>query len=166
MDVWYRSDRVVVRRLERGDISNEYLSWFRDPAVRSFIKFAKQPPTLDALRNYWAEKSADRSVDFLGLFDGASGRHLGNMKFELGPQPGEVHVGFLIGDPDSRRRGLLREALPACVSAVRRARGPLNVYLTVSPQNQAAVEAFRRLGFRQTAETADKGDLRMEYRDG
>ena len=166
MDVWYRSDRVVVRRLERDDIGDEYLSWFRDPAVRSFIKFAAEPPSLEALRQYWAAKRADQKVDFLGLFDGASGGHLGNMKFELGPAPGEAHVGFLIGHPESRRRGLLRETLPPCVAALRRARGPLTVYLTVSPTNRDAIEAFRRLGFQQTSTHADGGDLRMEYRDG
>jgi RimJ/RimL family protein N-acetyltransferase len=166
MDVWYRSDRVVVRRLERDDIGDEYLSWFRDPAVRSFIKFASEPPTRDALHQYWSKKNANPDVDFLGLFDGVSGSHLGNMKFELGPESGEAHVGFLIGDPASRRRGLLRETLPPCVAALRRARGPRTVYLTVSPKNWDAIEAFRRLGFQQTSENADEGDLRMEYRDG
>jgi [ribosomal protein S5]-alanine N-acetyltransferase len=163
MDVWYRSERVMVRRLKRDDIGDEYLSWFHDPAVRSFIKFAKEPPGRDALRQYWSEKNADPKVDFLGLFDGASGSHLGNMKFELGPAPGEAHVGFLIGDPVSRRRGLLRETLPACVDALRRARGPLTVYLTVDPQNRDAVAAFTRLGFRETS-TEPNGDLRMDYR--
>lgn len=165
MEVWYRSARVVVRRLRREDIGAEYLSWFRDPAVRSFIKYAAQAPTLEALQEYWAGKQADRGVDFLGLFDAASGRHLGNMKFELGPGSREAHVGFLIGDPASRRRGLLRESLPACVAALRRARGPLEVYLTVDPDNRDAIAAFTRLGFRQNSAAAN-GDLRMDYAGG
>jgi RimJ/RimL family protein N-acetyltransferase len=165
MDEWYRSERVVVRRLERDDIGAQYLAWFRDPAVRSFIKFAAAAPSLQGLQQYWEAKSADPKVDFLGLFDAASGAHLGNMKFELGPGNGEAHVGFLIGDPAARRRGLLRETLPACVAHLRRARGRLNVYLTVDPQNRAALAAFTRLGFRAAGSEAN-GDLRMDYADG
>jgi RimJ/RimL family protein N-acetyltransferase len=163
--IWYQSPRFLVRNLRYEDIGSAYESWFRDPVVRKFIRFAAQPPTLEGLREYWRQKSSDEKVDFLGIFDSATGSHLGNIKFELGPRPGEAHVGFLIGDPAYRRRGLLREALPSCIAALRRARGRLNVYLTVNPGNRDAIEAFVRLGFRQTRGEAN-GDIRMDYADG
>jgi [ribosomal protein S5]-alanine N-acetyltransferase len=162
-DVWYRSDRQIVRRLRLDDIGEAYASWFGDDAVRAFIKFARSAPSVDDLRAYWREKTADPGVDFLGIFEAQSGRHLGNIKFEIGPRAIETHVGFMIGSAGDRRRGLLREALPACVERLRRDRGPLIVYLTVDPKNGAALSAFSRLGFCATGARAQNGDLRMDY---
>jgi RimJ/RimL family protein N-acetyltransferase len=164
-DVWYRSERLVVRRLQRSDIGAEYVSWFKDPAVREFIKFAKEAPALAALQAYWQEKDADPRVDFLGLFDAKSARHVGNMKFEAGPGANEVHVGFLVGAPSERRRGLLRESLAACVAQLRSRRNSPKVYLTVDPANTEAIGAFVKLGFRHTGLVANS-DLRMDYPSG
>jgi RimJ/RimL family protein N-acetyltransferase len=155
----------VIRRLELADIGPGYVAWFSDPVVRQFIKYAREAPTLDGLRDYWREKDADPKADFLGIFDVASGKHIGNMKFELGPGKDEAHVGFLIGDPASRRGGLLRESLPTCVKRLRAIRGQIAVYLTVDPANAAARAAFERLGFTAAGVAPDgTGDLRMDYR--
>lgn len=162
-DTWFSSERIVVRRLELTDIGEAYLSWFSDPAVRQFIKFAREAPTLEALCDYWRAKNADPKVDFLGIFDAATGAHLGNMKFEMGPGGSEAHVGFLIGDPAARRQGVLRDSLSACIERLRERRGPLAVYLTVDPANAAACAAFARLGFRDAADTRPGEDLRMDY---
>src|SRR5215210_74073 len=103
-DVWYRGERALVRRLRVEDVGETYASWFRDDAVRAFIKFARSAPSVAELREYCREKSADPNVDFLGVFDPSSGRHLGNIKFEADPDLREAHVGFLIGSANDRRR--------------------------------------------------------------
>jgi len=161
---WYRSDRIVVRRLRLEDIGPDYVSWFSDKNVRRFIKYAREAPSLDDLRTYWHAKDADPGVDFLGIFDATSGAHLGNIKFEMGPGPAEAHVGFLIGNRGSRRRGLLRECLSACARRLRERRGEIAIYLTVDPGNSDALAAFARLGFVATAGAPDGGDLRLDYR--
>ena len=160
---WFRSERILVRPLRLEDIGPAYAAWFADPVVRKFIKFARAAPSVEDLRLYWREKDADTGADFLGIFDAATGAHLGNLKFEVGPAPAEAHVGFLIGDPEARRRGLLRECLGSCVRAVRARRGVQRIYLTVDPDNADARAAFERLGFRPVGAAAEGGDLSMDY---
>lgn len=162
---WYRSDRIVVRRLRLEDIGPEYVSWFSDENVRRFIKYAKEAPSLDDLRAYWSAKDADPGVDFLGIFDTASGVHLGNIKFEMGPRSDEAHVGFLIGNQTFRRRGLLRECLSACARRLRKRRGAIAIYLTVDPNNSDALAAFKRVGFQQSGPIPATGDIRLTYVD-
>ena len=162
-DVWHRGERALVRPLRVDDVGETYAAWFEDEAVRAFIKFARSAPTVAELRDYCREKSADPEVDFLGVFDVESGRHLGNIKFEVGPGRSEAHVGFLIGSAADRRRGLLREALPSCIDRLRRDRGPIAVYLTVDPANAAGLSAFTRLGFRKSDVREPNGDVRMDY---
>ena len=159
---WFQSARFIVRPLCEQDIGPAYQSWFADPVVRKFIRFASMPPTLEALRQYWATKSADASVDFLGIFDVRTGKHIGNVKFELGPAPAEAHVGFLIGEAYARGTGVLREVLQPAIDQLRRRRWPIHVYLTVHPENSSAIGAFERLGFLHTCTMAN-GDLRMDY---
>lgn len=160
---WVVGARIHVRPLLEPDIGPQYAAWFSNPAVRMFIKFARTEPTLDDLKKYWRTMTTNPGIDFLGLFANADGRHIGNMKFETGPLPDEMHVGFLIGDPAWRQVNILSEVLAPCVARVRKARGLRRVYLTVNPQNQAAIRAFDKLGFLSISVIDKLGDLEMDY---
>ncbi len=160
---WVVGARIHVRPLLETDIGPHYAAWFSDPAVRRFIKYARTEPTLDNLKQYWRTITANPGVDFLGLFANADGRHIGNMKFETGPLPDEMHVGFLIGDPQWRQVNVLSEVLTACIAHARRVRGLRRVYLTVDPENAAAIRAFTKLGFQSTDVIDKLGDLEMDY---
>jgi len=160
---WVVGPRIHVRPLLETDIGFHYAAWFSDPAVRRFIKYARTEPTLEDLRQYWRKVHEDPGIDFLGLFANTDGRHIGNMKFETGPLPDEMHVGFLIRDPAWRQVNILSEVLAPCVARVRKMRGIRRIYLTVDPENLAAIRAFDKLGFYST-EVIDKlGDLEMDY---
>lgn len=160
---WVIGPRIHVRPLVESDIGPHYVAWFSDPTVRSFIKYAKTAPTLDDLKKYWRQMASNPGVDFLGFFLNGDGRHVGNMKFEVGPLREEMHVGFLIGDPAWRKAGVLSETLVPCIERVRRARNVRRVYLTVAPQNVAAINAFTKLGFVGTGVIDQAGDLEMDY---
>lgn len=163
IEPWVVSSRVYVRPLLESDVGPHYVAWFSDPVVRRFIKFARSAPTLDDLRAYWRKMAADPGVEFLGFFVNADDRHIGNMKFETGPRPDEMHVGFLIGDPVWRRAGILSGTLAPCVDRVRRLRRLRRVYLTVAPDNAAAIGAFTKLGFVSTGVVDAAGDLEMNH---
>ena len=163
---WAVGLRIHVRPLLEADIGPHYAAWFSDPAVRQFIKFARTEPTLDDLKKYRHTMATNLGVDFLGLFDNKDGRHIGNMKFETGPLPDEMHVGFLVGDPAWRQAGILSEILAPCVARVRRVRGLRRVYLTVDPANTAAIRAFTKLGFESAGVINRLGALEMDYAKG
>lgn len=156
--------RVFVCPLLDANIGQHYAAWFQDPAIRRFIKFARQAPTVDNLRAYRAQMAMRADVDFLGIFLNSDGRHIGNLKFETGPLPDEMHVGFLIGDPDWRRAGTLSEILPLCIAHLFSVRRLRRLYLTVDPINAAGIRAFTKLGFVNTGNLDRAGDLEMDYR--
>jgi RimJ/RimL family protein N-acetyltransferase len=156
--------RVHVRPLLDEDIGPHYAAWFDDPEIRRFIKFARQAPSVGDLRAYRASMATRSDVDFLGVLLNDGGRHIGNLKFEAGPQPDEMHVGFLIGDPDWRRAGVLTEILPPCIARVMATRKPRRLYLTVDPLNAPGIRAFTKLGFQSTGTIDRAGDLEMDYR--
>jgi RimJ/RimL family protein N-acetyltransferase len=139
------------------------VAWFSDPVIREFIKFAQTAPRLEDLKDYWRRMTANPGADFLGFFVNTDRRHVGNMKFETGPLPDEMHVGFLIGDPEWRKAGVLSETLVPCIERVRLVRQLRRVYLTVSPDNAAGVRAFTKLGFIDTGVIDEHGDLVMDY---
>jgi RimJ/RimL family protein N-acetyltransferase len=155
--------RVHVRPLLDADIGPHYAAWFHDPEIRRFIKFARQTPSVDDLRAYRSVMAARADVDFLGILLNGSGRHIGNLKFEAGPRPDEMHVGFLIGDPDWRRAGVLTEIFPPCIARVLEMRRPRRLYLTVDPLNAPGIRAFTKLGFESTGVIDRAGDLEMDY---
>jgi len=162
-DIWYKSDRIVVRRLLLNDISLNYVTWFKDQTVTRFIKFAKDPPTLIDLQTYWRTKNIDNNVDFLGIFWTSSGQHIGNIKFELSADHSKIHVGFLIGEIQFRHQGVIRECLPSCVRILKKRRQVKRIYLTVNPENKSAQRAFLGLDFKFTGYSDNIGDLEMDY---
>ena len=73
------------------------IAWFKDPGVKRFIEAAASQPDLGALRKYVEERSGRDDVLFLGIFERATGSHLGNLKYEpLDPQRGYA----VVGSPD------------------------------------------------------------------
>jgi RimJ/RimL family protein N-acetyltransferase len=162
---WMTGARVHVRPLADSDIGPHYASWFEDPEIRRFIKFAREAPTVEDLRRYRDAMAARSDVDFLGIFLNGDGRHIGNLKFEAGDRPEEMHVGFLIGDPGWRRVGVLTEILAPCVVTLRTRRTLDRVYLTVDPLNAPGIGAFTKLGFAATGVIDQRGDLEMDYVD-
>lgn len=162
--IWYRGVAVFVRPLLESDIGPHYQSWFDDPEIRRFIKYARSRPSLESLTAYWRAANAEPGTDFLGFFLNDDGRHIGNMKFETGPEDDEMHVGFLIGPREWRRAGILTDALAPTIARVRVSRPNLRrIYLTVSPDNAAAIGAFNKLGFASTGVIDALGDLEMDY---
>ncbi len=115
VEPWIVGSRVHVRPLVESDIGPHYVAWFSDPVIQKFIKFAETSPTLEDLKDYWRRMAANPGVDFLGFFLNVDSRHIGTMKFETGPLPDEMHVGFLIGDPVWRKAGVLSETLVPCI---------------------------------------------------
>lgn len=162
-DLWFSGERVFVRRLLIEDICPDYVAWFSDIAIRKFIKYAHKTSDLIDLQNYWRLKSADPGVDFLGIFDREHNKHIGNIKFEKATNKSEMHVGFLIGEAKYRRQGLIRECLAGTIAELRLRREVRRIYLTVDPNNRAALQAFVRLGFKFTGHVNSIGDLEMDY---
>jgi len=64
-------------------------------------------------------------------------------------------MGILIGEPDWRGRGVAREVIAASARWLHEHRGVSRVLLGVEKENEAALAAYLRAGFRATGTIRD-----------
>jgi ribosomal-protein-alanine N-acetyltransferase len=150
------TDRFILRPLTLQDATDRYLSWLREEQVRRYIMSAGSTRTLDDLRAFSAGRIGQRHVLFLGIFERAAGRHIGNIKFEpIDQARGTAEMGILIGEPDWRGRGVASEVVAATACWLRDHCKISRICLGVERENDAALSAYRHAGFRQTGVVRD-----------
>lgn len=141
------SKRLHLRPLKVTDVSQAYLDWFSTPGA-AFIA-GGQPQTLDSLRSFVAEKAARPDALLLGIFDHATGAHVGNIKYEpVDLERQEAVLGIFIGAPEWQGRGAGREAIEATADWLHDACGIAAIVLGVAVSNARARKAYEALGFR------------------
>lgn len=142
------TSRFVLRELCQADITPAYLGWFADPSAKKHITAAADTQSLAKLRDYLAERSGRDDVVFLGIFDKASGVHIGNVKYEpVNSTSGYAVMGILIGDRAYRGRGVAGEVIAASGRWLQANRGIREILLGVHRDNPAAIRAYERIGF-------------------
>jgi [ribosomal protein S5]-alanine N-acetyltransferase len=140
--------RFVLRELTVDDVSSRYLSWFSDAAAAKYIGAAGHTKQLQDLRDYVQERTGRDDVLFLGIFDAATGAHVGNIKYQpVDPNAGYAIMGVLIGEPEFRGKGVTPEVLTASARWLQAHRGIRQILLGVHTENTAAVRAYERVGF-------------------
>jgi ribosomal-protein-alanine N-acetyltransferase len=140
--------RFVLRELEVADASERYLSWFADADARRYITAAATTVALADLSAYIAARMNRRDVLFLGIFDRATGLHIGNVKYEpLDESRGYAVMGILVGDHGFRGKGVAREVLDASTEWLRAQRGIREIVLGVETSNTGAIRAYEAAGF-------------------
>lgn len=140
--------RFLLRELTVDDATPAYLSWFGNVAAAQYITSAAQMRELSALRDYISARIGREDVWFLGIFDRATGMHIGNIKYDpVDSTQGYAIMGVLIGDPASRGRGVTGEVLQATGAWLNTHRGIREIVLGVDTSNRAAVRAYEKVGF-------------------
>lgn len=144
--------RFSLRELKQADVTERYLGWLHDEGTARFIHTASAASSLDDLRRYVGDREGREDVLFLGIFDRASGAHVGNVKFEpLDSGAGYAVMGILIGEAAYRGIGLAAEVLQACASYLAGERRVRRILLGVDQGNAAAIRAYEKVGFVRTA---------------
>lgn len=148
------TERLILRGLRVSDASRAYLSWLAQPRSRRYIVTAGETSNLAQLRAYIARKRRRKDTIFLAILDKASGRHIGNLKYEpVDTKSGHAMLGVLIGDPDWQGKGVATEAIRASSAALHEQLGIERVFLGLSRSNLRASRAYRKAGFRSVART-------------
>jgi ribosomal-protein-alanine N-acetyltransferase len=153
-DFTLQTARFTLRPLTEADATERYWSWLQDADVRTYIAAAAGTRDLDDLRAYIAERSGRHDVLFLGIFETASGSHIGNIKYEpLNVPEGYAVMGVLIGEPSYRGRGATTEVLRATAAWLQATHGIREIVLSVDVTNAPAIRVYEKVGFKR-AETS------------
>lgn len=148
MGVAIMTNRFKLRELTLDDVTARYLDWFGDPETLKHIPAARSTTSLATLREYVGARVGRPDILFLGIFDGSTGQHIGNIKYEpVDESQGYAVMGILIGDPAYRGRGVAREVLSATAEWLKRHRHIREIVLGVDSDNLPAIRAYEGLGF-------------------
>jgi RimJ/RimL family protein N-acetyltransferase len=140
--------RLDLRPLDASHARGPYLGWMRDAEVLRHLEARFATHDEASLARFVAACNASADTLLLGLFLGAGGAHVGNIK--LGPidrHHGVAAIGILVGARAHWGRGLAREAIGLVAD---HALGPLGLgKLTAGcyATNVASRRAFERAGF-------------------
>jgi ribosomal-protein-alanine N-acetyltransferase len=151
------TERLSIRQLVPGDVSERYLSWMRDEQAKKYITAAENTFQLNDLRDYIEVRLGREDVWFCAIFDKVRNLHIGNIKYEpIVPSLKSAVMGVLIGDPDYRGQGIFEEAFVPTAQYLNTCCDIDAIYLGVDVRNLAAVKAYRAVGFIPTSLTDEQ----------
>jgi [ribosomal protein S5]-alanine N-acetyltransferase len=149
LDASIETPRFRLRELTLDDVTDRYLGWLRDAEAARHIASAGRTQTLSDLMAYVAARLGRDDVLFLGIFDRATGEHIGNLKYEpVNSREGYAIMGILIGEPAYRGRGVAAEVLGASARWLRDERQIAQIVLGVSTDNARGIRGYQSAGFR------------------
>ena len=108
--IYEAGGRIYLRRLTEQDVNQQYIDWFQDEVVTEFLD--SRSLSMESVINYINTGAATRQHFMYGVFDMATGCHIGNVK--IGPIQWNHLVSDLvcvIGAREFWGQGLAKEAI-------------------------------------------------------
>ena len=142
------TERFFLRILTENDVNERYLSWLRNPEAIKYIAAATQTHRLSELKHYVLDKISREDVRFFGIFEKATSKHIGNIKYDpVNSKLGYAVMGILIGDPSYRGKGVTAEVLNVSAYWMKHHHNIRQIILGVSNENIPAIRAYEKSGF-------------------
>ena len=161
-NVRLEGEKVVLRRISEGDVTQRYLDFLNDKDVTKFLDAGRKKHSIDNLKFYVKEKISKKDCIFLAVIDTESGLHIGNVKIEpIDYDNRKAVIGIMIGDKNFWGKGYGTEAMRTTVKFCFQDLNLNRVTLGVNADNIQAIKAYKKVGFVQ------EGVLREDViRDG
>src|SRR3989344_5118547 len=140
--------RIYLRQMTEADATERYVSWLNDPEVNRYL--ATKSATVPELRAYIASKNSQPDTLLFGIFLKEKDIHIGTIKLEpIDAVNKKATVAIMLGDKQQWGQGLAREALSLLIDYCFKDLQLAEVNLGVVAQNEAAVQTYVKLGFKE-----------------
>jgi ribosomal-protein-alanine N-acetyltransferase len=100
--------KYLVRTITADDASDRWAGWLADPEASHMLNAPATAMTRKDLVAY-IQAFDQRSRLLLGIFEKATGKHLGFFRIDIDHRSGKFLVSMLIGEPDYRHKGVTNE---------------------------------------------------------
>jgi RimJ/RimL family protein N-acetyltransferase len=141
-------EKVALGPLRR-DLLPVYLRWMNDFVVTRTLGVALRPFTSEAEEAWFAAVSTASNEANFTIYERATLRPIGNTGLrQVDHRERTADFGILIGERDCWGRGYGTEATRLVLDFGFHALGLHNVWLSVFSQNERAIRAYARAGFR------------------
>lgn len=160
-------ERIFLRRLRAGDVSETYLGWMIEPKINRYLEARFSDHSIESLHAFVSGMAQDRLNLFCGIFLREDERHIGNIK--LGPvnvPHRHAEIGLLIGDPGCWGKGYASEAI-AILSEF--AFGRVGLHRLVAgayADNEGSCRAFEKAGYQREGLLRDHWLCDGAFQDG
>src|SRR5215469_5702410 len=113
MQRYLKGKRISLHGLTPHDLRSDgpYYSWLDNLSLDIFGERSDFPNTQARMESYFATACANDSLVLLGLFDNATGRHIGNITLQqIDWIQRRAFLGYLIGEKDFTGQGIASQA--------------------------------------------------------
>jgi RimJ/RimL family protein N-acetyltransferase len=97
--------KYLIRTIKADDASDRWASWMSDPEVMTMLNAAARTLKKSEIDSYIKEFD-QRSHLLLGIFEKASGLHLGIFRIDVDHRSGRFLVFMVIGEAEFRHKGI------------------------------------------------------------
>lgn len=162
----YQEDNGVIylRELEAKDVSEEYISWFKDSVVTEFLD-SKKITKQDAI-DYMVNGRKTGLHIMYGIFDANTDAHIGNIKvgpIAKGHQTSDLVT--VIGNRDYWGKGIATQAIRLGNKVAFEEHGIRKLSGGVADGNIGSVKAYTRAGWVEEARLEGHHLINGEVRD-
>ncbi len=144
-----KGERVLLRKIEITDVSDEYLSWLNDDEVRKTQENpAPKPYTRSMLQDYLEKVILDANCRMFAMIDIESQKHIGTMKLHnFKTINGTCELGIMIGDKNFWGNGYGQESMRLLLHFGFSELRMRKIWMTVHANNTKMEAMSLKLGF-------------------
>lgn len=150
MQRYLKGKRISLHGLSPEDLRSDapYFSWLDDLNLDLFGERSDFPNSPARMEAYYAKACANDGLVLMGIFDNATGRHIGNITLQqLDWVQRRGFIGYLIGDKEFTGKGVAPEA---CLMIMYYGFNKLNldrIWTTVAADHTASLRVADKAGF-------------------
>lgn len=109
------TERMTLRSLEPGDVTDSYLGWLNDEDLQHYTRRHGKTMSIDELQQFVVD-SADSQDLHLAMIVNDGNWHIGNIFLNsIDREKKEADLSIMIGDKDAHGKGFAKEAINAIV---------------------------------------------------
>ncbi len=143
------SAEIHLRALGPDDVTERYVAWLNDPAVKRYLETRHRRQDLASIRGFVERVTAKDDEHLFAICLNAGGRHIGNIKLgPIKPNHGLADVSLFIGERDCWGRGYAAEAIRLISAFAVEQLGLSKLSASFYAPHEASIRAFRNAGFR------------------
>ena len=143
-------ENIYLRPLDLSDVTDTYVGWLNDPAVKRFLETRHSDQDFEAVRSFVERVNERPDEHIFAICRASDDKHVGNIK--VGPVKANhsvADISLFIGEADCWGKGYATEAIGAISRFAIRRLGIQKLAATAYADNIGSIGAFLKVGYRQ-----------------
>lgn len=143
-----KGSRVYLKSFLLSDVSERVFEWMRDNEVVKYIE-SEPPGSLKELRLFYSKIIKSNTNSMFAIFTKDKNVHIGNVKLgNINFKYKFADLGIVIGKKEYWGKGYCQESVRLLLKHAFKTLKLHKIFLSVNAENEAAISAYLRVGFK------------------